>query len=146
MHLTASSLGSKAVLVAIKQRRKAISFSCMNLDTGADIPDMKQSVTLPDMSGELNKAIVYLFKKKDSLIGYRMLLTMEDETVLMVQQPGRIMWLRDESLATITAVEMVELPFSPSQSNFESLQEEFGHHHNGKLVCIDHVMTNSGTM
>jgi len=46
------------------------------------------------------------------------------------------MWSREEALAEVTAVEVVELPFSPSQANFETLQEEFGAHPNGRVVRL----------
>ena len=54
----------------------------------------------------------------------------------MVQHTGRLSWTREESLASVTAVEMVELPVSPKQANFEALQREFGYHHDGKKKVL----------
>ena len=97
------------------------------------LQDMSQKVAMVDR-GEAADALLYLFNKKENELGYRVLLTTTDHAVLLIQFPGRIMWSREEALADITAVEVVELPFSPSQANFETLQEEFGVHPNGRAL------------
>ena len=131
--LSASVLGSKAVLVSITSVPDSsnVELQCFDLETRKIIPDMTQKVVLAD-HGEPENAVVYLFSKKENELGYRVLLATTDHAVSLIQFPGRIMWSREEALADITAVDVVELPFSPSQQNFETLQEEFGVHPNGK--------------
>ena len=131
--LSASVLGSKAVLVSITSVADSsnVELQCFDLDTRKIFPDMTQKVVLAD-HGEPENAVVYLFSKKENELGYRVLLATTDHAVSLIQFPGRIMWSREEALADITAVDVVELPFSPSQQNFETLQEEFGVHPNGK--------------
>ena len=139
--LSASVLGSKAVLVSITTITDAsVELQCLDLNTRETLPDMTQKVAIAD-HGEPEHAVVYLFNKKENELGYRVLLTTTDHALSLIQFPGRIMWSREEALAEITAVDVVELPFSPSQQNFETLQEEFGVHPNGKLsssksLCI----------
>ena len=102
---------------------------------------MTQKVVVAD-HGEAENAIVYLFNKKENELGYRVLLATTDHAVSLIQFPGRIMWSREEALADVTAVDVVELPFSPSQQNFETLQEEFGVHYINSpyIVIIMHVV------
>lgn len=130
--LSASVLGAKAVLVSITPVADAsIELQCFDLDTRNLLSDMTQKALMVD-HGEPEQAVVYLFNKKENELGYRVLLATTDHAVSLIQFPGRIMWLREEALADVTAVDVVELPFSPSQQNFETLQEEFGAHPNGK--------------
>lgn len=129
--LSASILGTKAVLVSITPVAGASAeFLCYDLDIKKVLPDMTQKAVLAD-HGEPEHAVVYLFNKKENELGYRVLLATTDHAVSLIQFPGRIMWSREEALADVTAVDVVELPFSPSQQNFETLQEEFGIHPNG---------------
>lgn len=129
--LSASVLGTKAVLVSITPIAGASAeLLCYDLDIKKVLPDMTQKAVLAD-HGEPAHAVVYLFNKKENELGYRVLLATTDHAVSLIQFPGRIMWSREEALADVTAVDVVELPFSPSQQNFETLQEEFGVHPNG---------------
>ena len=130
--LSASVLGTKAVLVSITPVAEAsVELQCYDLDTKKLLPDMTQKVVVAD-HGEPEHAVIYLFNKKENELGYRVLLSTTDHAVSLIQFPGRIMWSREEALAEVTAVDVIELPFSPSQQNFETLQEEFGAHPNGK--------------
>ena len=130
--LSAAVLGDKAILVSITPAiEESLEIKCYDLYNKKDLSDMTQKVALVD-HGEPEDAVVYLFTKKENELGYRVFLATTDHAVSLIQFPGRIMWSREEALAEVTAVEVVELPFSPSQANFETLQEEFGVHPNGQ--------------
>ena len=130
--LSASVLGNKAALVSASLASDAtLVLQCFDLDEQKIVSEMTQKVVLGDHRGEPEKAVVYLFNKKENDIGYRVFLTTSDHAISLIQFPGRIMWSREEALASITAVDVIELPFSPSQANFETLQEEFGAHPDG---------------
>lgn len=130
--LSATVLGNKAILVSITPiADESLQLECYDLDNRKVLPDLTQKAVLVD-HGEPEDAVIYLFTKKENELGYRVFLATTDHAVSLIQFPGRIMWSREEALAEITAVEVVELPFSPSQANFETLQEEFGVHPNGK--------------
>ena len=138
--LRAAVLGNRAILVSITPvTDESLELKCYDLDNKRDLPDMTQKAVLVD-HGEPEDAVVYLFTKKENELGYRVFLATTDHSVSLLQFPGRIMWSREEALAEITAVEVVELPFSPSQANFETLQEEFGVHPNGRVVGLGCVI------
>ncbi|GAA52193.1 hypothetical protein CLF_107492 [Clonorchis sinensis] len=65
-----------------------------------------------------------MFTDSAGALSFRLLLQTEDHAIQLVRQNGQQQWLRDESLADIVAVEMVDLPVSESQAKME---EEFGH-------------------
>ncbi|KAL9950542.1 hypothetical protein ACROYT_G043054 [Oculina patagonica] len=134
--LSASVLGNKAILVSITPvTDESLELKCFDLDSKKELPDMTQKTVMAD-HGEPEDAVVYLFTKKENELGYRVFLATSDHAVSLIQFPGRIMWSREEALAEVTAVEVVELPFSPSQANFETLQEEFGAHPNDDVVSM----------
>ncbi|XP_029195823.2 ER membrane protein complex subunit 1-like [Acropora millepora] len=134
--LSGAVLGSKAVLVSMTLTDdSSLEVQCYDLNTKKVLSDMTQKVVLVD-HGDPEQAVVYLFSKKENEIGYRVLLATRDHAVSLIQFPGRIMWSREEALAAVTAVDVVELPFSPSQQNFETLQEEFGDHSNGDVLSM----------
>lgn len=144
--LRAAVLGNKAILVSITPvTDESLELKCYDLDNKKDLPDMTQKAVLVD-HGEPEDAVVYLFTKKENELGYRVFLATTDHAVSLLQFPGRIMWSREEALAEVTAVEVVELPFSPSQANFETLQEEFGAHPNGKMAQLGCANYNIGQM
>lgn len=133
--LFASVLGDNALLVSMINTGSILEFQCFDLAKRKQISEMGQRFKLPEHHGKPEKAVLYLFSKKEG-VGYRVLLVTSDHALILVQQPGRITWLREEALAMITATEIVELPFSPSQANFETLQEEFGAHPNGNCIAV----------
>ena len=144
--LSAAVLGNKAILVSITPiTDESLELKCYDLDNKKDLPDMTQKAALVD-HGEPEDAVVYLFNKKENELGYRVFLATIDHAVSLVQFPGRIMWSREEALAEVTAVEVVELPFSPSQANFETLQEEFGAHPNGMVLQLGCDILYSGSV
>ncbi|KAG1651303.1 ER membrane protein complex subunit 1 [Nymphon striatum] len=79
--------------------------------------------SLPVDTGNIVKTGLHIFSKKDGSIGYRLLLSTSDHSIIMVNYSGKLMWKRDESLASILNVEMLELPVSDTEARFE---EEFG--------------------
>ncbi|XP_019633907.1 PREDICTED: ER membrane protein complex subunit 1-like isoform X2 [Branchiostoma belcheri] len=101
--------------------------------TGFYLENLKEDQALTQMIahqphfGSPQQVTVYTFLKRDSSTGYRALLQMEDQSLLMLQQlqgnQGHVMWQRNEALASISAVDQVDLPVSETESKFE---EEFG--------------------
>ena len=130
--LVASVLGNRAFVVSITDTKDAVQLSCFDLDSREELKDLVHTVKIPEHQGKPEKASMYMFTKKDSEMGYRVFLTTTDHAASLIQSPGRIVWSREEALASITAVDIIELPFSPSQANFETLQEEFGGKPDGK--------------
>lgn len=130
--LFSSVLANRAFLVSLTAAEDSLELRCFDMDSRKDLKELAQTVKLPEHLGKPEKATMYMFTKKDSEIGYRVFLTTTDHAMSLIQLPGRIAWTREEALASITAVDIIELPFSPSQANFETLQEEFGAQPNGK--------------
>jgi hypothetical protein len=131
-------LNERAILVSLTMKDKVIDLHCIDLDNGKELSDLGQKVKLETSHhGKPEELIVYLFSKKDQNLGYRVFLLTSDHAMSLIQQPGRIMWSREEALAGIAAVDVVELPFSPAQANFDTLQEEFGSNLNGTVSFKD---------
>ncbi len=132
-----SSIGGDVLLMTAGLSGSSMELKCYNIDTMSEVEDMKQTLSFPVHHGKPVNIYTHFFLRKDNTIGYRVLTIFEDYSVTLSQHTGRIFWTREESLACITAVEMVELPVSPQQANFEALQREFGYHHDGKRKILD---------
>ena len=88
------------------------------------------------------QAHVYMFHKKDKSLAYRMLLITSDDALSLVQQngniqkinlagtsssfllPGRVTWTREESLAKVSSVQMIDLPVSEGKTYLEGLYKD----------------------
>ncbi|XP_063487765.1 ER membrane protein complex subunit 1 isoform X17 [Symphalangus syndactylus] len=73
-----------------------------------------------------------VFLKKDDSVGYRALVQTEDHLLLFLQQlAGKVvLWSREESLAEVVCLEMVDLPLTGAQAELEG---EFGKKADGLL-------------
>ena len=127
-----SSIGGDVLLMTAVLSGSSMELKCYNIDTMSEVEDMRQTLSFHEHHGKPVNIYTNFFLRKDNTIGFRVLTTFEDYSVILSQHTGRVFWTREESLAAITAVEMVELPVSPQQANFEALQREFGYHHDGK--------------
>ena len=138
---TEGFLGGKNYLFFISSNNVSIIvevFSPNNLD--AAIEDLKIVVPYNRRNhGPPIKGVVFMYSKKND-IGYRILLSSQDHSICLIQSvtkgSGKILWDREEGLASITAVEMMELPPSTSASKLELLHEEFSVSRNAGILAM----------
>uniref|UniRef100_A0A3P8T7Z9 ER membrane protein complex subunit 1 n=1 Tax=Amphiprion percula TaxID=161767 RepID=A0A3P8T7Z9_AMPPE len=76
---------------------------------------------------------VQAFLKKDDSVGYRAMVQTEDHTLTFIQQPGRVMWTREEALSDVVTMEMVDLPLTGTQAELEG---EFGKKADGLMSMV----------
>uniref|UniRef100_A0A673WPX7 ER membrane protein complex subunit 1 n=1 Tax=Salmo trutta TaxID=8032 RepID=A0A673WPX7_SALTR len=76
---------------------------------------------------------VHAFLKKDDSVGYRVLVQTEDHALTFIQQPGRVVWTREEALADVVTMEMVDLPLTGTQAELEG---EFGKKADGLFPMV----------
>ncbi|XP_053136580.1 ER membrane protein complex subunit 1 [Hemicordylus capensis] len=121
------------------QNHKQGSFSCHNqsyainlylAETGQRLLDTSISVTLEKSSTTPEQLNLQVFLKKDDSVGYRALVQTADHMLLFLQQPGKVMWNREESLAEVVSLQMVDLPLTGAQAELEG---EFGKKADGLL-------------
>lgn len=74
---------------------------------------------------------LHMYKMKEDFFSFRMLLVSEDLSVTMLQSIGnsdtKVLWRREESLATVTNTKMIELPPAASAERLELLHAQFSH-------------------
>ncbi|XP_002731135.3 ER membrane protein complex subunit 1-like [Saccoglossus kowalevskii] len=121
----AATFGSQEVILTLEPKTQLVYvISCFDAKTGVKIKDTKQLVALPLHNGSPTQMKEFLFSKKESQFGYRILLQTQDYSLSLIQQPGKIVWSREEALSRILSVEMVDLPVTDTEAKFE---DEFGH-------------------
>lgn len=136
--LFSSAVGDDFLIMSATISSHSALLNCYNMNSMTEIKQISQTVNFVKHHGKPVSIYTHFFSKKDNTIGYRVMVLSQDHSISLVQHNGRVLWTREESLASITAVEMVELPVSPKQANFEALRKEFGYYHDGK-VCYNAV-------
>ncbi|XP_030078280.1 ER membrane protein complex subunit 1 [Microcaecilia unicolor] len=99
-------------------------------ETGRRLLDTTITLSLDHSGVTPEQLYIQVFLKKDDSVGYRALVQTKDHTLLFLQQPGKILWSREESLAEVVTMEMVDLPLTGAQAELEG---EFGKKADGLL-------------
>ena len=128
-----SAVSDDPIIMTATVNDDSFQLKCYNMNSMNEIEQMSQTTNILEHNGKPVSIHTHFFPRKDNTIGYRLLALFQDHSLSMVQHTGRLSWTREESLAS---VEMVELPVSPKQANFEALQREFGYHHDGKKKVL----------
>ncbi|XP_069596853.1 ER membrane protein complex subunit 1 isoform X2 [Ranitomeya imitator] len=102
-------------------------------DSGRRLLDTTMTFTLEQSCVKPDDLYLQLFLKKDDSVGYRALVQTEDNQLLFLHQPGKTLWLREESLADVITMEMVDLPLTGAQAELEG---EFGKKADGLLGMV----------
>uniref|UniRef100_A0A8B9WLP1 ER membrane protein complex subunit 1 n=1 Tax=Bos mutus grunniens TaxID=30521 RepID=A0A8B9WLP1_BOSMU len=102
------------------------------VETGRRLLDTAITFSLEQNGTRPERLYIQVFLKKDDSVGYRALVQTEDHLLLFLQQlAGRVvLWSREESLAEVVCLEMVDLPLTGAQAELEG---EFGKKADGLL-------------
>ncbi|XP_005617950.1 ER membrane protein complex subunit 1 isoform X7 [Canis lupus familiaris] len=95
------------------------------VETGRRLLDTSITFSLEQNGTRPERLYIQVFLKKDDSVGYRALVQTEDHLLLFLQQlAGKVvLWGREESLAEVVCLEMVDLPLTGAQAELEG---EFG--------------------
>ncbi|KAM4650502.1 ER membrane protein complex subunit 1 isoform 2-T2 [Discoglossus pictus] len=102
-------------------------------ESGRRLLDTTLTFTLEQTCARPDSLFLQLFLKKDDSVGYRALVQTEDNQLLFYHLPGKLLWLREESLADVVTMEMVDLPLTGAQAELEG---EFGKKADGLLGMV----------
>uniref|UniRef100_A0AAZ3QKT0 ER membrane protein complex subunit 1 n=1 Tax=Oncorhynchus tshawytscha TaxID=74940 RepID=A0AAZ3QKT0_ONCTS len=113
----AAVMTPKNETVSLQKKKKRFNNICF----------FKDSVVFPP------QLYVHAFLKKDDSVGYRVLVQTQDHALTFIQQPGRVVWTREEALADVVTMEMVDLPLTGTQAELEG---EFGKKADGLFPMV----------
>uniref|UniRef100_A0A669QX33 ER membrane protein complex subunit 1 n=1 Tax=Phasianus colchicus TaxID=9054 RepID=A0A669QX33_PHACC len=137
-----ATTGEKTVAAVLTCRNELVgteSLTCSNqtyninlylVETGQRLLDTTITFNLEQNGAKPEQLYIQVFLKKDDSVGYRALVQTEDHMLLFLQQPGKVVWSREESLAEVVSLEMVDLPLTGAQAELEG---EFGKKADGLL-------------
>ncbi|XP_013857129.1 ER membrane protein complex subunit 1 isoform X1 [Austrofundulus limnaeus] len=119
-----ATTGEKTVAAVMSPKNKtACSINLFSAETGRRLLDTTLIYTVDPTGGKPERLHVQAFLKKDDSVGYRVMVQTEDHALTFIQQPGRVMWTREEALSHVMTMEMVDLPLTGTQAELEG---EFG--------------------
>ncbi|XP_067096522.1 ER membrane protein complex subunit 1 [Osmerus mordax] len=129
-----ATTGEKTVVaVMMPKNETANSINLFSADSGRRLLDTTVIYNIDPNGGKPCKLHVHAFLKKDDSVGYRVLVQTEDHALTFIQQPGRTVWNREEALADVVTMEMVDLPLTGTQAELEG---EFGKKADGLLSMV----------
>ncbi|TNN76530.1 ER membrane protein complex subunit 1 [Liparis tanakae] len=129
-----ASPGEKTVAAVMSPKNQtACSLNLFSAESGRRLLDTTLIFNLDPYGGKPEKLHVQAFLKKDDSVGYRVMVQSEDHTLTFIQQPGRVMWTREEALSDVVTMEMVDLPLTGTQAELEG---EFGKKADGLLSML----------
>ncbi|XP_068601066.1 ER membrane protein complex subunit 1 [Brachionichthys hirsutus] len=134
MLVSFAAAGEKTVAAVMAPKNQtACSLNLYSAETGRRLLDTTLIFNLDPNGGKPEKLYVQAFLKKDDAVGYRVMVQTEDHTLTFLQQPGRVMWTREEALSDVVTMEMVDLPLTGTQAELEG---EFGKKADGLLAMV----------
>uniref|UniRef100_A0A7N6AL48 ER membrane protein complex subunit 1 n=1 Tax=Anabas testudineus TaxID=64144 RepID=A0A7N6AL48_ANATE len=134
MLVSFATTGEKTVAAVMSPKNKtACSLNLFSAETGRRLLDTTLIFNMDPNGGKPEKLYVQTFLKKDDSVGYRVMVQTEDHTLTFIQQPGRVMWTREEALSDVVTVEMVDLPLTGTQAELEG---EFGKKADGLMSMV----------
>ncbi|XP_073937270.1 ER membrane protein complex subunit 1 isoform X2 [Castor canadensis] len=136
-----ATTGDKTVAAVMTCRNEAESLACFNqtytinlylVETGRRLLDTAITFSVEQHGTQPERLYIQVFLKKDDSVGYRALVQTQDHLLLFLQQlAGKVvLWSREESLAEVVCLEMVDLPLTGAQAELEG---EFGKKADGLL-------------
>ncbi|KAF2360185.1 Pyrrolo-quinoline quinone repeat [Trinorchestia longiramus] len=102
-----------AVLYKAVQDRQAVRISGFSVSAGTELVSRSLSFSVGGAAGVRALAVQQYHRRGDGEVGVRALVVMEDDSIHMVASPG-VLWSREEALASVLAVETVDLPIPAS--------------------------------
>ncbi|CAL8071729.1 unnamed protein product [Calicophoron daubneyi] len=115
------------------------NLTIVDFESGSSISDLpSRQWTIADHHGSVESISAFMFIDPNGLPSFRLLVQTEDQSVQVIKQSGQQQWLREEALASIIGVEVVDLPVSDSQAKME---EEFGHTNNLVEMFVKRLRT-----
>lgn len=134
MLVSFATTGEKTVIAVMSPKNKtASSINLFSAETGRRLLDTTLIFPMDPNGGNPEKLYVQAFLKKDDSVGYRVMVQTEDHQLTFLQQPGRVLWTREEALSDVVTMEMVDLPLTATQAELEG---EFGKKADGLMSMV----------
>ncbi|XP_064861217.1 ER membrane protein complex subunit 1-like isoform X2 [Oncorhynchus nerka] len=129
-----ATTGKKTVAAVMTPKNEtACAINLFSVDSGRRLLDTTVLFPLEPNDGKPHALYVHAFLKKDDSVGYRVLVQTQDHALTFIQQPGRVVWTREEALADVVTMEMVDLPLTGTQAELEG---EFGKKADGLFPMV----------
>ncbi|XP_078001773.1 ER membrane protein complex subunit 1 isoform X2 [Phascolarctos cinereus] len=130
--LTKSASDESSTQEALICTNQTYTINLYLAETGRRLLDTSITFSLEQNGTRPEQLYIQVFLKKDDSVGYRALVQTDDHLLLFLQQlAGKmLLWSREESLAEVVSLEMVDLPLTGAQAELEG---EFGKKADGLL-------------
>lgn len=139
--LVQDSFGDSNIILQLKFSEQVFDVNTLNVLTGEPVPDVAPAVRYQhEHLAPAKLASAVCTARKDpkapkKSVGCRVLFATEDHALGMFHYPGKLIWIREEALASIASVEILDLPVSDTEA---AIEKEFDHKETGFLGMFAH--------
>nr|CAD7259238.1 unnamed protein product [Timema shepardi] len=127
-------LEGQHVLLQASHSADVVEITAHVLETGETISDLVGSTHASPL-GPSSLAAAVCSPRRDKGPCCKILISLEDHAIALLLHPGKLVWVREEALSSIVAVEMLELPVSDTDA---AIEQEFDHKETGILGMFVH--------
>ncbi|GAB6018573.1 hypothetical protein CHUAL_000265 [Chamberlinius hualienensis] len=120
--LSATNVNDHLVLCLLTNEEQNYVLEVYDTVTKSYLTNVGGAISYPEHYGVVQRLFAEVLPKKDGSLTWRVVLTTSCHSILYFNA-GLLQWTREESLASIMSVEMVDLPISESEAQME---EQFG--------------------
>ncbi|KAE8738070.1 hypothetical protein FOCC_FOCC016445 [Frankliniella occidentalis] len=116
--VTYDSSQKSNALLQFSQKNEELHVIASDCVSGRKLEDLSFSIPWPTSLQPQLKTVI-CGPNKDDLSLCRLLLRTSDEAVTLLQYIGKVLWVREEALASVVAAEMMDLPVSDKDAAIE---------------------------
>lgn len=110
------TVNEERIMLQVTSTEKEFKLSATSFESGEEISELSATVKLDSVLGAASIKAVKCRKKMDAVC--IILLETADEAMVLLHK-GQMKWTREESLANVVTMEMVELPLSYLEGTIE---------------------------
>ncbi|XP_077289149.1 ER membrane protein complex subunit 1 isoform X2 [Arctopsyche grandis] len=112
-------LVDKNLLIQFNYKDENINVYASNIETGSPVSEFTSVIPLPGANYPKIDSAMCAKTAKNNL-ACRLFVTGDDNAVYLLQNPGKLVWVREEALSRIVGVEMLDLPVSELEAVIET--------------------------
>ncbi|XP_049962865.1 ER membrane protein complex subunit 1 isoform X2 [Schistocerca serialis cubense] len=123
------------LLHLLPQSNEILAVTALNIDNGKQVADLTSQLKYPIGVGKPAMVQAACAPRRERGVGCRFLIQTEDNAVILLHHPGKMLWVREEALTSVVAVEMLDLPVSDTDA---AIEKEFDNKESGSLGMFVH--------
>jgi len=100
----------KYIFVSSVKNGKKLLITPADFKKGEVKKNLRITYNMPASTAKVAHVRIEMFLRRSTPVGFRALVQFKDDSMMLVENPNRVLWVREESLSSIQQVKMIDLP------------------------------------